>query len=49
MDQAQLLSNSDTWGVESPDWARLGVPGNKTIDLQRAVLCELFFVRLLGC
>ena len=44
--QAQLLSESNTWGVDAPKWARIDVPGNATIDLQNAVLCKgIYFSR----
>jgi len=37
-EQAQYLADRDTWGVKSPAWARIDVPGDKTMDLQHAVL-----------
>ena len=36
--QAQYLTDRDTWGVKSPAWARIDVPGDKTMDFQHAVL-----------
>jgi len=37
-EQSQYLSDRNTWGVNAPNWARISVPGNETMDLQNAVL-----------
>jgi hypothetical protein len=38
LEQAQYLADKNTWGVNAPQWARIDVPGNQTMDLQSAVL-----------
>lgn len=38
LEQAQQLADRNTWGVNVPAWARIDVPGEKTMDLQHAVL-----------